>query len=199
MLFRRRIRPQRRARGCIVDLPPEERQLLEMLPAELAKVLGQLERDDPLPPALQRLFPRAYVTDEEAEKAYQSSTRGELTARHVEALEALSRSARAKSLTEEEMGEWLSAITDLRLVLGSVLDVTDSEEMVPGDKTNSELVIYHYLSMLQSELIDVLEQWLPEPVPGADDLVPDDPWGEPLGGLRWDGTPLPNWPPRPSW
>ena len=28
-------------------------------------------------------------------------------------------------------------------------------------------------------------------MPGADDLVPDDHWGEPPGGLRWDGTPQP--------
>ena len=55
----------------------------------------------------------------------------------------------------------------------------------------AEWIAYHYLGGLQSELIDILEGSLPDPVPGADDLVPDDHWGEPPGGLRWDGTPQP--------
>jgi hypothetical protein len=48
-----------------------------------------------------------------------------------------------------------------------------------------------YLGGLQSEVIDILELTLPDPVRGADDLVPEDHWGEPPGGLRWDGTPQP--------
>ena len=43
-------------------------------------------------------------------------------------------------------------------------------------------------------MIDLLSDALPPPLDGADEDVPDDPWGEPLGGLRWDGTPLPEAP-----
>jgi hypothetical protein len=56
---------------------------------------------------------------------------------------------------------------------------------------SQQALYYYYLSGLQTELIDFLSSWLPPPVPRADDLIPEDPWGEPLGGLRWDGTPQP--------
>ncbi|MHB8457821.1 MAG: DUF2017 family protein, partial [Acidimicrobiales bacterium] len=122
----------------------------------------------------------------------------ELLDSHQMALTTLAQSAHATKLDEDQMAAWTTALNDLRLVLGSVLGVTDNEAWVPQGAESSEVVIYQYLTLLQSELIDAMERWLPEPVPGADDLVPDDPWGEPLGGLRWDGTPQPEWPPRPD-
>jgi hypothetical protein len=195
--MRRRVRPSKSGDGCDLRLPAEERKLLEMLPDELAKVLGGLDAAAPLPDALRRLFPKAYVSDEAAEEAYSGSTRSELSETHRAALETLSSTANATHLSAEQMGEWMTAVNDLRLVLGTVLGVTDSEEWIPTGPADSEVVIYHYLTMLQSELIDVMEQWLPAPVDGADEQIPDDPWGEPLGGLRWDGTPLPEWPPPP--
>ena len=62
------------------------------------------------------------------------------------------------------------------------------------DADQAEWIAYMYLGTLQSELIDLLERTLPDPVPGADDLVPQDHWGDPPGGLRWDGTPQPEAP-----
>ncbi len=197
-MIRRRIRPLRRGHGCQLNLPPEERELLEMLPSELAAVLKGLDTAEAPPDNLRRLFPRAYLSDDEAERSYAQSTRGELSETHQRALATLAETARATVLNEEQMGEWMSALNDLRLVLGTVLGVTDDEGWIPSGPADSEVVIYHYLTVLQSELIDVMEQWLPDPVPGADDEAPEDPWGEPLGGLRWDGTPQPEWPPRPD-
>jgi hypothetical protein len=197
-MIRRRIRPLRRGKGCQLNLPAEERQLLKMLPAELAAVLAALDAGSPPPDNLRRLFPRAYVSDDEAEQSFAASTRPELSERHQEALRTLADTAHSTALDEEQMAGWMTALNDLRLVLGTVLEVTDDESWIPDGPVDSEVVIYHYLTMLQSELIDVMEQLLPEPVPGADDLAPDDPWGEPLGGLRWDGTPQPQWPPRPE-
>lgn len=197
-MLRRRFRPLRRGRGCALNLPSEERTLLETLPSELTGVLKGLDHSGELPENLRRLFPRAYVSDDEAERSYSSATRAELADGHMAALSTLAGTAQASSLTEEQMGEWMAALTDLRLVLGTVLQVTDDEAWVVAHQGESEAIIYHYLTMLQSELIDVMEQWLPEPAPGADDLVPEDPWGDPLGGLRWDGTPEPEWPPRPE-
>ncbi|MHB1988810.1 MAG: DUF2017 family protein [Acidimicrobiales bacterium] len=186
----------RKGEGCQLNLPPEERRLLEMLPAELANVIKELDSTTPMPDNLRRLFPVAYVSDEEAEQGYVASTRAELSQSHAQALELLAGTARARVLDEEQMSGWMTALNDLRLVLGTVLAVTDDESWVPDGPADSEVVIYHYLTMLQAELIDAMEQWLPDPTPGADALAPEDPWGEPLGGLRWDGTPQP--PPPPS-
>jgi hypothetical protein len=198
-VIRRRIRPTRKQRGCELHLPEEERQLLEQLPGQLAAAIRHLDVNQPVPDGLRRLFPIAYSRDEEAQRAYADATRGELVELHLASLDALSRHARSRRLDEQTMTAWLHALTDLRLVLGTVLGVTDDEVGVPEGAPRNEVIIYQYLTILEAELIDVMEQWLPEPLPGADDRVPDDPWGEPLGDLRWDGTPRPEWPPRPEW
>jgi hypothetical protein len=140
--------------------------------------------------SLRRLFPLAYSTDEEAQQNYEALTRSELSSHHRRALSTLSRTAGATSIDADQLNEWLTAVNDLRLVLGTVLGVTEEEPPSPA-AASSQTVVYLYLSQLEAELVDVLEASLPDPVPGADDQVPDDPWGEPLGGLRWDGTPLP--------
>ena len=64
-----------------------------------------------------------------------------------------------------------------------MLGVTEDEAESASDNMHqAEWIAYHYLGGLQSELIDILSEELPDPVPGADDQVPDDHWGEPPGG-----------------
>jgi len=167
-----------------------------MLPGEVEAALeavseaGSARGEVDLPPSLHRLFPVAYSTDDEAERRYRELTRSDLTAHHREALEMLAASAGATELDEEQTLHWLSAVNDLRLVLGTVLGVTDHDE---GSFTLSshQHIVYAYLSGLEEELVGVVSGQLPPPRAGADDAAPEDPWGEPLGGLRWDGTPQP--------
>ena len=109
---------------------------------------------------------------------------------HRQALQTLAETASAKSLDAEQLQDWMTALNDIRLVLGTVLGVTEDNEPQRGPMSQQTLY-YYYLSGLQTELIDFLSDRLPPPVVGADDLIPEDPWGEPLGGLRWDGTPQP--------
>lgn len=193
MSFRRRIRPSRGG-GYEVRLAAEERTLLTVLPGHLVSLLegaGETASGD-LPDALRRLLPPAYTTDPDAERAYVSMTRQDLVEHHRESLETMSATARATWLDDEQLVAWLAALNDLRLALGSMLGVTEDDTEAPmGDAHQAEWIAYLYLGALQSELIDVLERTLPDPVAGADDLVPEDHWGEPPGGLRWDGTPQP--------
>ena len=193
-MIRRRISPAKDGDGCVLKLPRAERQLLQRLPDELAPVLAAIgggEAPDP-PASMRRLFPPAYAADDEAQRRYADLTRAKLADHHRRALELLASTCSATSLTGEEMQGWLTALNDLRLVLGTVLGVT--EEDGPGAGAgglSQQTIVYHYLSGLQAELVDVLEGSLPPSDPSADHDVPEDPWGEPLGGLRWDGTPLP--------
>jgi hypothetical protein len=193
MNFRQRIRPARGG-GYDVRLAGEERELLAALPLQLVSLLGDVGDEAPgdLPDALRRLLPPAYTTDPDAERAYVSLTRQDLVEHHRESLETMSATAKATRLDGEQLAAWLAALNDLRLVLGSILGVSeDAPETPPDAEHQAEWIAYHYLGGLQSELIDLLEKALPDPVPGADDQVPDDHWGEPPGGLRWDGTPQP--------
>jgi hypothetical protein len=191
--FRRRIR-QARGGGYDLRLTTEERDLLSALPLQLISLLAEVGDELPgeLPDALRRLLPPAYTTDPDAERVYVSLTRQELVEHHRDSLETMSATAKATRLDDEQLMAWLAALNDLRLVLGTMLGVSEDDPEPPAEVAHhAEWIAYHYLGGLQSELIDVLETTLPPPVPGADDLVPDDHWGEPPGGLRWDGTPQP--------
>lgn len=144
--------------------------------------------DASIPSALRRLFPPAYLSDDKAESTYREFVRPELAAHHREALELLRATCHRTHLDEEEVQGWLCALTDLRLVIGTALGVTEDEhEVEPDDPTYFEWVCYHYLSALQHEIVEAVSGQLPPPIDDGDDLL-EDPWGEPPGGLRWDGT-----------
>jgi hypothetical protein len=198
-VIRRRISAARNGDGCVLRLPAPERELLRTLPDELAPILAAFGSDNTEPPggvpeSMRRLFPPAYSKDDEAQRHYADLTRAELADHHRQALELLASTASATALDADEMQGWLTALNDLRLVLGTVLGVTEEDDIdEPIGSLSQQMIVYRYLSGLQAELLDVLEGTLPAPAPGADELLPDDPWGEPLGGLRWDGTPMPPW------
>ena len=104
----------------LVRLSPEERSLLLGLVAELRAQLEGESRD----PSLRRLFPPAY-DDEEDERGYRELAGDELLSGRREALELLAATARSDRLSAEEADAWLRALNDLRLVLGTRLDVQE--------------------------------------------------------------------------
>jgi hypothetical protein len=196
MIFRRRFSARSDGQpGCRLRLSVNERLMFKELPDELISVLsdfGQLPAASQLPPGLRRLFPTAFTRDEAEQKAFTAKARPELLEHHLEALKELQATASADVLDEEQMYRWLSAINELRLVLGTVLDISEDESDLPDwDAMSYQMQLYYYLNTVQSDLIDYVSGTLPPPREGADDEVPDDPWGEPIGGLRWDGTPIP--------
>jgi len=138
-------------------LPAEERALLEGLPAQLRALL-QEEPDDP---ALRRLFPPAYVENPENESEYRRLMGDDLLERHLSALAVLEETAGTDQLTEEQAHGWLAALNDLRLVLGTRLDVgeepiDDGGDIDPEDPEMAALGLYHYLSWLQEQMVEAL-------------------------------------------
>ncbi len=156
MLWKRRI--TRARNGDIrLRLPDEERELLGGLPGQLRALL----RDDPDDPALRRLFPPAYSEHPQNESEYRRLMGDELMERHLSALAVLEETVRTDHLTDEQAHRWLAALNDLRLVLGTRLDV--SEEPIgddvaadPDDPEVAALGLYHYLSWLQEQLVEAL-------------------------------------------
>lgn len=191
-LLRRRLRPASGG-GFELRLPQEERAILARLPVELDELLARLkDTSAPVPEGLRRLFPVAYPTDAAAEESFTGVARAEILRAHRDALALLQRTADATRLSAEELEGWLAALTELRLVLGTALDLTEeSVPPPPSDPSFGQWALYGYLSLLVEDVVSALSGQLPEPVPGADDAVPEDPWGEPPGNLRWDGTPAP--------
>ena len=135
--------------GVLLRLSPEERALLAALASDLR---AQLEDsfDDP---SFRRLFPPAYE-DAENERAYRDLAGDELLDGRRQALELLAATARADRLTAEEADAWLRALNDLRLVLGTRLDV--KEDVLLDRPQSPDLAVYGYLSWVQEQLVEAL-------------------------------------------
>ena len=126
----------------------------------LRELLGELEAllEDPDDPALRRLFPQAH-DDPESEKQYRSLVRDQLLAGRSKALSVVRDTLDKETLDADEADAWLRALNDLRLVLGTRLDVTedlDYEELDLTEPRGRDLAIYGYLSWLQEQLVEAL-------------------------------------------
>jgi hypothetical protein len=167
-------------------LPPSERDVLAQLPEALGPTLESARDGAAAAPEAVRLFPPAYPDDPAAERSYRELVHDDLLAQHRAALEAVAATVGARQLDEEQAAAWLTALNDVRLVLGTTLGVV--EEGPPplrNEVDEARWSLYGYLSLLVEQLVDAMTGALPPPVADADDRVPDDPWGDPPDGLRW--------------
>ena len=134
-----------------------ERDVLRSLPAQLRQLMtGQ---DAGANPDLRRLFPTAYPDDPEKAADYDAMVRDDLVAQRLAAIDVMERTIDSDRLSEEELLAWLSSINDLRLVLGTSLDVAEdlSELDVPPDDPRAEsLAVYAYLSILEEDAVSAL-------------------------------------------
>lgn len=154
MIERKRVK---RTRGghFLIRIPPEERDVLRHLPGQLQELLAT---DDP---SLRRLFPPAYLDDDEKEAEYQELMRGDLLARHQAALVILAETIDADEVDEEQLTAWMAALNELRLVLGTRLDVTEDFEdgLDPEDPRAPAFGLYIYLGWLQEQVVAALANW----------------------------------------
>ena len=161
MAFLRRSRIRRAGPGrYAIALPKPERELLLDLAEQLRDVLLATTED----PTLRRLFPTAYHDDPDRDREYQQLVRDELLERRLAALTLIEETASADELDEAGLTGWLTALNDLRLVLGTRLDVSEDDLRVdPNDPDAPAYAVYHYLGMLLGEVVDALESDLPPP------------------------------------
>ena len=141
-----------------VHLGPVERDLLRRLTAELEELLAA----EPGDPSLRRLRPRAYE-DERVEREYRSLIGSELESLRLENLRGLAETADRDRLDPGELDRWLAALNDLRLVLGTRLDVRE-DEFADGFDPHAphayELAVYAFLTWLQEAAIQAAAQSL---------------------------------------
>jgi Domain of unknown function (DUF2017) len=147
-------RVKRTRRGDFeVHLPDEERELLRSLPDQLRQALPT---DDA---GVGRLFPPAYVEDPERESEYRRLVHDDLMAEHLGALQVMEETMDARRLSEEQLTSWLGALNDLRLVLGTRLDVTEEtyqEEMDPEAPDTPAYAVFFYLGWLEEQIVEAL-------------------------------------------
>jgi Domain of unknown function (DUF2017) len=153
LLPRPRIR-RGRGGGIRLRLPEDERELIELLCEELR---GRVD-EEPDHPDLGWFFPPAPPDDPDAEAAYRRLVGGQLDVGRERAIATVQDTLRNDTLSTDEAESWLRVLNDLRLVLGTRLDVT--EEMTfdfdANDPEAAELAVYAYLSWLQEQLVEAL-------------------------------------------
>lgn len=136
-----------------LHLDGDERALLRGLPNQLRELLAT---DDP---SLLRLFPTAYTDDPKREAEYQQLMRDDLLELHRGALDVMEETIDAVDLDEEQVTAWMKAINQMRLVLGTRLDVTEDlyeDGMDTNDARAPAFALYSYLGWLQEHIVQAL-------------------------------------------
>jgi len=150
MALRRRFVPPVQAvkGGWKINLDSEERNLLIRLMGELGALMTGPEDNE----LLLRLFPVAYPDDDEKEAEYQRLMREELVASRLSAIETVTDALdpeRVELMDEGETIAFLQSINAIRLVLGTMLGITDDETAdAADDATSPEHQLYDFLSWL---------------------------------------------------
>ena len=116
--------------------------------------------EDPDDPALRRLFPQAH-DDPESEEQYRSLVRDQLVTGRAKAISVVRDTLERDTLDADEADAWLRALNDVRLVLGTRLDVTedlDYENLDLNEPRGRDLAVYGYLTWLQEQLVEALAE-----------------------------------------
>jgi hypothetical protein len=147
----RRVRRTRRG-DYELRIPQAERQILRTLPRQLR---GILSSDDP---ALNRLFPPAYGDDAEGNEEFERLVKGDLLAQRMTSLEVMEATIDAQRVDEEQLLSWLGAINDLRLILGTRLDVSEEDfpDVDEADPRAGAYALYYYLGWLEEQVVEEL-------------------------------------------
>jgi hypothetical protein len=110
-------------------------------------------------PAVARLFPSAYPDDPLRSLEFEQATGGALLDGRLQAASTVESTSDAETLTEEQLLQWLAVVNDLRLVLGTRLEVTEetTEDDFAGDEERSGAFdLYVFLTWLEWEIVEVL-------------------------------------------
>jgi Domain of unknown function (DUF2017) len=146
--LQRRVKRTRRG-DYELRIPQVEREILRSLPGELRTILSS---DDP---ARSRLFPPAYGDDAEQSEEFDRLVGSDLMSQRMGAIEVMEATIDAERVDEDQLLAWLGAINDLRLVLGTRLDVSE-EDPIDFPDTDPRVgadALYYYLGWLEEQVV----------------------------------------------
>ena len=153
-----------RSRGddVVARLDPAEAGIVGLLLDQLEQLLDADADDVGDDPVLARLFPDGHRSDPELAADYRELTESSLRSGKAEDLAIVRASLPAGGgevrLDAEQAAAWLRTSNDLRLALGTRLDITEATEP-PDDVTgddDQQLAVYYWLTAVQGSLIDAL-------------------------------------------
>jgi hypothetical protein len=178
-MARRNMFARARDGSLVVALHAEEAELLAMTVRDMTEIV----EDPPAGDVRDRLYPRAYLdpTEEVAQGEYDALVHDDLVQARRTALRAIIDSIESTepnrrglieiTLTPEQETQWLTAVNDARLVIGTALGVTEEEtaEYERDDPRFEYGVLYGWLTLVQFELVRVLLDDIGET--GSDDPI----------------------------
>ena len=149
-------------RGLLVELCQQSRALLAA-------------EDPSSDPAVARLFPPAYEDDPLRNLEFETNLGGTPRTGKLEAIDTVERTAHATALTEDEFLAWVGVVNDLRLVLGTRIDITEEateEDFPSADPRHDTFRVYRFLGYLLQEMLEAVgAPDVEEPPEGSGDSV----------------------------
>jgi uncharacterized protein DUF2017 len=141
--------------GVDVDLPVELRGLLASLAKQLAELIDDPDSADD--PGMARLFPPASVDDPMEALGFEQLMGEAIREGKRESASILRATADAKHLNADETLAWMRCLNDIRLLLGTRLDVReemDVESFTSDPLTEQAAITYIALT----ELVELLSR-----------------------------------------
>ncbi|HZB29712.1 MAG TPA: DUF2017 domain-containing protein [Streptosporangiaceae bacterium] len=166
---------RRSRRGLRITLSADETMIIRTLMEQLLEILGELPRGDPglaelgisenreapRDPVLARLFPDGYRDDAEAAVEFRRYTESALRDGKREAAEMVLATVREPgdiTLDDDQARAWLRALNDVRLALGTRLEITEEsyermDDLDWDDPKFPMYSMYDWLTFLQESLV----------------------------------------------
>jgi hypothetical protein len=157
------VRPFRRRGGDVVArLDPAEAGIVGLLLDQLEQLLAAPEDDVADDPVLNRLLPEGHRGDPELAADYRELTESALRSGKADDLATVRATLPAAGgdvrLDADQAAAWLRTTNDLRLALGTRLEITEDSEP-PDEVTDDEgqqMAVYYWLTAVQGSLVDAL-------------------------------------------
>ncbi len=139
-----------------INLTEDERTTLLGFVDQLEQVLSAEHSD----PRLRRLFPTAYHENPDLDEEYQGYMRDELRQSRAASIATVRDVLQSpETLTEAQLYAFMMVLNSLRLVLGTLLGVSedeDTDDIDDDDPTFGQAQLYGYLGWLLEWTVDTL-------------------------------------------
>jgi hypothetical protein len=148
------VKAKRRSGVLRVDLSAAESAALGQVFGEFATVLDELPPEDPV---THRLYPDGYTDDEGASAEFRSLVQEDLRAERAARLTAcraeLPTDGGRIELDADAADRWIRVLNDLRLALGTRLEVSEDRDL---DPEQDGAYLYDWLTAVQDTLVGQL-------------------------------------------
>ena len=145
----------------VARLDPAEAGIVGLLLDQLEQLLAA-DDDVAGDPVMARLLPDGHRSDPELAADYRELTESSLRSGKTDDL-AIVRATLPEGggeirLDRDQAAAWLRTSNDLRLALGTRLDITEDTEPPDeiADEQDQQLAVYYWLTSLQGSLVDAL-------------------------------------------